>query len=568
MRGSAVALVLLLASPVLAGDHDGLGTPRPRSTDPSTAAVTTAWRNPSLARTRTVVLEAIDRLRALHIDGEGLAPDRMREDAIEALREYAAARSFRLLEGDARERFRRALQHIPDGDLDACLATVDGHLALRTSEQATALQDVLLRGAISTAGDPFTQVIDARAVERLAATMTGQRLPGYGIKVAQGEFGAFTIDHVSRGYDAFDMGIQDGDTIVEVDGHPTVLSSRDDILHRLQGDTRITLRIWREGFTHGHDVTIEAKVPDGPNVDGELLPGGVGYARIESFGEQTPGDLEALLRRLDAKGMRALILDLRDNPGGSMVSCTTVARMFLGPGQVVCRETVREEGVLTTRVCTTEGDAVLSSRTPMIVLVNRGSASASEMLAGALKDHGRARLVGTRTYGKAAGQLPVPLVSAAGERFLLVSVMRYRTPADRSPQGDGLEPDLVVPRFGYFPAEQEELLRLHTGGAFDRYLTDHSVQDEPGLLALADDDAGDLAKYPGFDEWRRGLQTTLDANVVRRALRAAIRGWAARRKAKRFREDLEDDIPLRHAHDLFVAELAPLPAAPKPRRYY
>jgi carboxyl-terminal processing protease len=277
--------------------------------------------------------------------------------------------------------------------------------------------------------------------------------------------------------------------------------------------------------------------------------------------------------------MRGLVLDIRDNPGGSMSSCTAVARLFLGPNQVVCRTIERDEGVISTCVCTTEGEAVLATKTPMVVLTNRGSASASEMLAGALRDHGRARLVGTRTYGKSVGQSPVPLATALGERFLLVSTMKYRSPNDHSPR-EGIEPDVLVPRFVYSPAEQEELLRLNAESAFERYLSDHSVQDETTLLALATDDEGKTEKYPGFDAWQKNLATTLRPDVLRRALRAAIRLWAQRTREKPFRADLEDDVPLRRAYDIVSAGLTPLASgslsAPPPppatrtvkKRYY
>lgn len=566
MRAGLVGLVLLVCSPAIAGDGDGKKVPRSRPTDPPAPVSTQTWRNATLGRTRQVVHEVIEKVRALHVDGEALSVDKMREDAIEAFREHVAARSFRLLEGDARDDFRRALQHVRDGDLEDCFKVIDDHLVLRTPEQASSVCDVLVRGAISTTNDRFTYVIDARAVERLAASMGGKRPPGYGIKVAEGEFGAFTIDHVSRGFDAFDKGVQDGDTIVEVDGHPTVLSSRDDILRRLQGDTKVTLRIWREGFARGHDVELEARVPRGPNVGGGLLPGGIGYVRIDSFNELTASDLETLLRRLERQGLRALVLDVRDNPGGSMASCAAVARLFLGPNKVVCKTTQRESGVVSTRVCMTEGEAVISTRTPLVVLANRGSASASEMLAGALRDNsenGRVRVVGTRTYGKGAGQSPVPLMSALGEKFLLVSTMKFRSPADQSPEKDGVKPDHEAARFAYSPAEQEELLRLHAEDAFDRYIAAHQVQDELILLALATDDEGKVEKYPGFEAWQKSVATTLRPEVLRRALRAAIRGWAVKSKDRAFREDLEDDLPLRRAYDILTGDLRPQAAPPK-----
>jgi carboxyl-terminal processing protease len=563
------ALALLpLAGRALAGDgkrapQDGSGT--------APVSSVLALKTPHLERTRRVVLEVIDKIATTHLRGEDSEEwrKRLREEAIEALRHHVGSLAFKLLEGDAREKLHHALAGVARGDLDACLAVLDEHLAgPRTSEEIWTVTDVLARGAIAATGDPFTRFTDEKTLARLALLMTGDRTKGYGFNRLVDKDGMIAIDHVQKGYDAADKGLQDGDSIVEVDGRPALLIPRDELIRRLVGtpEGKVSIRVFRDGFVRGHDVELEARLPQGQNVEGDFLGNAIGYVRLNSFIEKTGEELEGVVRTLERQGARSLILDVRDNPGGTVKSCAAVARVFLGGGKVVCTTQQRDgkaEPILT------EGDAAPLFTGSVVVLTNGASASASEMLALALRDHLHSRLVGTRTFGKGVGQSPVPL-SSTSERFLLLTTMQYVGKAGTSPQKVGIAPDLEVPAFALTTAEQEEIMKLSSARAFDEYLEMHEGPDAEALLAIARDDGGSVDRYPGFEAWRRGLDVRPDA--LRRVLRATIRNWAVKTHGHTFHEDLRDDAPLRKAIELLgelpppptTAEKPPAPVVPAP----
>src|SRR5262249_26064086 len=160
-----------------------------------------------------------------------------------------------------------------------------------------------------------------------------------------------------------------------------------------------------------HDLELEEHAPRDPNVVSEMLPGGIGYLRIDAFVSPAADEVEAALHRLERSGVRGLVLDLRDDPGGSAMSCVRVAELFLEARRTIATVTSRGpahslgEG-LPSRLVTSRSDTFSK---PLVALVNGRSASASEMLAMALSENGRAQLVGHRTVGKGTAQTPLPL---------------------------------------------------------------------------------------------------------------------------------------------------------------
>ncbi|MBI3722870.1 PDZ domain-containing protein, partial [bacterium] len=598
-RGLARALLLLAASlPALASADGPSGSPpSPAQNPPAAVSSPTTpqpylWKSTNLERSKRVVEEVIEKLRTLHVDREKLTDEKCREAAIEALRDHVGGRGngFHLLEGKPRDDLRHALEpgRVREGDLDRCYQVLDTLLwdekkGPRSPEEAWTLTDVLARGAIAATGDPFTQFIDQRMLARLAAlSLFGDHVKGYGLKLVDGvkivdAHGVCTIDHIFHGYDAQEEGLQEGDTIVEIDGRPVTLMTRDEIYRRVNGDTKIRLRIFREGFSRGHDVDLEARVPSSPNVVSELLPGGVGYVRIDTFVSQTGDEVDSALKQLEKQGLRSLVLDLRDNPGGSVAACMSVASIFLGGGKIVAltESAARNGGVegLVPSKLVTVADPATRPAWPMIVLVNGGSSSASEMLAAALRDvrtNAPTRVLGTKTWGKRVGQSPVYVASANGERFILMSTFRYLTEKEnekaRKEQAPRkVLPDIDLPPAPLTPAEQEEVLRLRGEGAFERYVRIHGAPTAEILLALAKDDEGKVERYPGFDAWVRTLDTTLSHDVLRRELRGELRSWAQLEKGRIFRADLRDDVQLRRAQELLAEQPAPpQPPAPPP----
>jgi carboxyl-terminal processing protease len=533
-----------------------------------------ALRNPNLERTRRVVEEVIERLHTLHVDGKALSPERCRESAIANFRDHVASRSFHFLEGDARERFRRALWSFPEGNLDACIAVIDSYVGPRTAEETWTITDVLARGAIKATHDPFTQLLDRQTYDMLDLAMLGERPKGYGIKAAEKE-GLLVVEHVFRGYDAAEKGLREGDVIVEVDGAPPLLLGQDEVQKRLGGEGRVRLRVFREGFSQGHDLELEARLPREPNVAWEMLPGDVGYLRVDGFLARTPEDVEIALHQLESHHARSLLLDLRDNPGGAIASCQGVAHLFLDGEKVICTTAQASGAALGLSAVPKEikcGQGPPRTLLPMLVVVNQGTASASELLAGALQDLGRARIVGTKTHGKDVGQWSVPLASALRERFLLVTTMRYFPPKhDEKNRGIPVLPDVEVAPFQLTTAEEDEVFALRSSKAFESYLALHAAPDGETLAALAKDDGEQFDAYPGFTSWARGLGTNLTLGALRRVLHVEVRAWAARQRGLALRADLRDDLQLKRAHELAVAGellVPPPPSTTPPKKIY
>jgi carboxyl-terminal processing protease len=234
-------------------------------------------------------------------------------------------------------------------------------------------------------------------------------------------------------------GLEPGDQVIAVDGEDVTALDGSLVIRRVLGPagTSVDLTIRREGLVEPLVVTIVRERIALPSVESEMLEGGIGYVRLYTFAGQTGGDLEQALRSLLQEDPIGLILDLRGNGGGFLTTAVEVASQFVPQGTVLTerfgdgREQVyeAERGGLATEI-------------PLVVLIDGGTASASEIVAGAIQDHGRAELVGETSFGKGSVQNWVPLDADQGA--VRVTIARWYTPNDRLIHGVGLEPDHVV----------------------------------------------------------------------------------------------------------------------------
>lgn len=239
---------------------------------------------------------------------------------------------------------------------------------------------------------------------------------------------------------AFRAGLQAGDFITHLDGEQVLGLDLNDAVDRMRGPvgSELTLTI-RRGEEDVFDVTLTRAVIKVQSVRWET-DGNAGYIRVTSFTEQTEEGLKEALSEIDNElgdDLVGYVLDLRNNPGGLLDQAIAVADTFLNQGEIVSTRSRNEEDEQ--RYNAREGDA--TSGLPMVVLINGGSASASEIVAGALQDHRRAVLLGTRTFGKGSVQTIVPL---PGHGAMRLTTARYYTPSGRSIQALGIEPDIEV----------------------------------------------------------------------------------------------------------------------------
>ncbi len=241
---------------------------------------------------------------------------------------------------------------------------------------------------------------------------------------------------------AWKIGVKAGDQIIKVDGDPTRDMSVEDAVKKMRGipGTPVTISIMREGFEEPKELTIVRDIIKLKSVKYRMLDDHIGLVRVTQFQERTNQDMQAALDELKAKGkpLNGVILDLRNNPGGLLDQAVKVSSSFLSPNLVVVSTRGRRSNQ-NTEFKSLGGDRIPGI--PMVVLVNAGSASASEIVAGALQDWNRALIMGIKTFGKGSVQTVVPLEDGSGVRL---TTAKYYTPKGRSIQNTGIAPDLEV----------------------------------------------------------------------------------------------------------------------------
>ena len=234
-------------------------------------------------------------------------------------------------------------------------------------------------------------------------------------------------------------GIKAGDKILKIDGVSTKDVSLTDAVNKMRGakGTKVNLTLGREGVAQPIEVSLTREIIKIQSVRSKMLDNGIGYLRLTQFQEQSGKDLTKALEGLHGKNMQSIILDLRNNPGGLLSAAVEVSELFLPKGKTIVSIKGRQEKA---EEYTADG-AKPYLDLPMIVLVNEGSASASEIVAGAMQDWGRAVVVGTTTFGKGSVQTIIPLSDGSGLRL---TTAKYYTPKGRSIQNTGIDPTITV----------------------------------------------------------------------------------------------------------------------------
>jgi carboxyl-terminal processing protease len=297
-----------------------------------------------------------------------------------------------------------------------------------------------IRGIVSDL-DQHSTFLDAEQYEDIRITTSGN-YTGIGLDVNLDD-GKVTVVAPLEGAPAALAGILPGDVVVAVDDVPVDSNDVAATVSRMRGapGTPVDVSVVRSGADDPLHFALTRSAVQVKTVAGEYLGNGLAYVRLSGFTEHTPGDLDhAVQELLEAAGgerLHGVVLDLRSNPGGVLDSAIRVADAFLADGIIV-------SGTGRVRQAQFEqfahpGD--LLENVPAVVLVNGGSASAAEIVAGALQDHGRARLVGEKTYGKGSVQTVMPLGEGSA---IKLTTSRYLTPSGRSINGTGIEPDVVV----------------------------------------------------------------------------------------------------------------------------
>jgi carboxyl-terminal processing protease len=350
----------------------------------------------------------------------------------------------------------------------------------------------LIKGAIDgmlASLDPHSDYLEGASFERLT-TMIDGNYQGLGISV-QMDDGAVKVVSPFKGSPAEKAGIKAGDYITHVNGKLIYGTDIDDAVEQMRGPAGSTVRlsIVRQGRDAPFDVSVTRGVIDLQPVTSELKNGNIGYVSVNEFSKDVGKDVNGAIRALKAKAggrLAGIVLDLRSNPGGSLDEAVALSDLFLTQGQIVSqRGRNRQDTIYYDAESVFPGDA--AAGTPIVVLIDEGTASASEIVAGALQDQHRALIMGERSFGKGSVQSLLPL---GKDSALKLTTARYYTPSGRSVQEGGIVPDIRVPQL----SDPDEALKekyAYRESDLKRHLVNEA--------ALKDDDLeSDSKKDPRF----------------------------------------------------------------------
>ncbi|MDY0145114.1 MAG: S41 family peptidase [Kiritimatiellia bacterium] len=355
-------------------------------------------------------------------------------------------------------------------------------------EEDKSTYEELVQGALKgmlQSLDPHSQFMDKEAFKSMREETAGQ-FGGLGITIGLKD-SVLTVIAPMEGTPAFRAGLLSNDKIMEVDGESTEGLSLEDAVKKLRGEpgTPVKIKIFRPTIQLMKEFELERAIINVPSIkDTRVLDGQIGYVRMLQFGESTADDLQKELDALEKQEVKAFVLDLRSNPGGLLSAAVEVAQKFLRRGDLIVFTRGRDNRM--------ERSYRARARTsfpnvPMVVLINGYSASASEIVAGALQDNKRAILVGEKSFGKGSVQSVLP---QDGGTAIRLTTAKYYTPSERVIHDNGIEPDIVVP----LSVENWRNILLARNKAEEK--NGDEEQDVPSSEGWVDDEGAEIPSLP------------------------------------------------------------------------
>ena len=301
-------------------------------------------------------------------------------------------------------------------------------------------RDVLLEGAIKgmveSLGDPHSNYFTKEEMKAFTEDIEG-KFVGVGMQVSKETGEYLKVESPIEDTPAFKAGLKPNDKILEIDGESTINLSTNDCVNKLKGKegTKVKVKVYRESTKETFEVELTRAVINLKYVKQKMLEDNIGLVRLTQFGDGVGVDVQKAIEDLQSQGMKGLVLDLRFNPGGSLAEAIKIASLFIKEGTIVSIKDKQGKEEVYKRQGKYLGDF------PLVILINEGSASASEIVAGAIKDTKRGILVGEKSYGKGSVQNLIPLPSGAG---IKLTMALYYTPSGISIHHKGIVPDTVV----------------------------------------------------------------------------------------------------------------------------
>ncbi|MCZ6690074.1 MAG: S41 family peptidase [Planctomycetota bacterium] len=398
--------------------------------------------------------------------------------------------------------------------------------------------------------DQFSAYMNEKETKKFTENIKGH-YAGIGAVVSMDKATKFlTIVKPIYSGPAYEAGIRKDDVILSVDGTSTFDQKVESMVNIIRGfpNTPVVLKVRRRGWREPQLITITREVVSLPVARATMLPGKIGYLHLLHFGEQAHGKMIELLETLENDGMETLILDLRGNPGGLLQQAVDVAGLFLNEKSDIVTSRGRHPATRVEEPHQGGGGKDARPGYDLIILVNGTSASASEIVSGALQDYGRATLIGETTYGKGSVQRPMPLKSKGGDAMLKLTVAEYFLPTGRSIHEKGVTPDITIEPLKLLDKiDNDEYGKLLEKKAFQNYIAEQYADNKELFARLAENDGGDTSLYPGFDAWYDSLETTIKRDEVRIILRYRIREQVEDEQGFEFPMNLQNDIQLQRA---------------------
>ena len=344
--------------------------------------------------------------------------------------------------------------------------------------------------------DPHSSYLDGKSFKYMNEQTQG-KFGGLGIEVTM-EQGVVKVVSPIDDTPASRAGLKPGDYITNIDGENVVGMSLNDAVDKMRGKpgTKVKLTIRRIN-EKPFDVTLKREEIKIQSVKSDIKDDDVAYIRITSFSEEVDKNIEKAIKKANKdKKIKGIVLDVRNNPGGLLDQAVAVSDLFLNKGEIVSTRSRNPED--TVRYSATDGD--IANGMPIVVMINDGSASASEIVAGALQDHKRAVILGEKSFGKGSVQTVVPLGNYGAMRL---TTARYYTPSGRSIQAKGIEPDITV-----LPAKVEE---IDKGYNFSEAEYSNALKNEKE--EQKEDDKNKTSKNE--KDWRKDYQLSRAVDLVK-----------------------------------------------------
>jgi carboxyl-terminal processing protease len=412
--------------------------------------------------------------------------------------------------------------------------------------------------------DPFSQYLDATEVKTLQESLH-QDYAGIGAYVGVRD-NTFIVTSPIFKSPAYEAGLRALDVIQEVDGIKVSKlldkGGMNEVINKLKGKVGsvVTIKYLRRGYGKPVEVAITRRDIKVDSVFATMLPGDIAYIRLIRFGERSTEEMRTAVRELVKKqNAKALIFDLRDNGGGLLKAGVDISDLFLGGHKLIVYSEGRKEFAPRKEYFSTGG--LEDEALPMITLVNGGTASASEIVAGALQDHKRSLLVGEKTFGKGSVQQILDVRATANDTRLRLTIAKYYLPSGRSIHDKGIEPDIAAKQKDSNGWILESLAELRKKNVFEDQIrkTWDTNKDLYSKLALFD--CKDCNVWPGFDDFYKALNTIAPKNEIRAELRYVARQLAQEYRKSEFAADIEEDTVLQRGIFEALKKIGADPAA-------